>query len=604
MSDEMDLVRYEEPLSGDVGTDFFRTAYEVVCASDTDRRINDRVFLQGGLTQIGIEYQLNLTIQIGQQASVRLLGAFLSLALAEAAQDDPVRAVELLRKRPLDLFIKLGMQMHDALRERAANVRKQAVIKLKTGVYGILEPDDEAELEKIARNDVVFSETVTYHQADDFVTSMEQLLELAAHLPFALVIDYGSYRTSFHKEAYRRRNEATPNPMGGLLFLFVRSYLVKALTTPVSKKADALPVLMKEGPTLILSGARGTDFLHRNLVSFAQHVQTLVADIFFDPASVVATAPVAVEALKCLFGTPLVLRDDSVGNTRFPAVKMADFDRVVEDLAKNVLRTFSEGARKYFATAADVTVSATDLTRFWYPNLFMKVGEFADHPSSEEGGEGKEQILSVSDRDIAVAVVDLQALLKIPPDKIVDYTASAGEWPPERRQAFLNRYTWSPLLQNISDDALADSLGKLITRFGPELLRKLSGRRLTLAFWFKVWAEAPATREAILQFFQEDRFPHRITASSLMNAVAGAYGVNEDGRLFTLLLTRVMREVQGEYLVGVGAEQMGRVIYQLLNHPSSLRLLMTRVDPRKRQEYLDSLGSDALMRYTNIMRSG
>ena len=591
MSDSF-LVRYHEPLAGDVGTEFFRKAYQQVCEEQPDRRVSDRPALQGCLVQISQEYKLDITTQVGQQACVRLLGAFLSLGLEEASEGIARMALTILEAQPIEIILQLGMTLHAELRERSTAVLKKSVLKAESGLYGIIQPEHESKIREYVRQESVFSERAVYHEARVLVTRAEHFLVLSRHLPLAMMIDYGGSSIDFHREAYRRPNAQTASSMGGLLILFVRSYLIKALTTT----HYTLPKLADDTSTLINSVSRSQQyrFVHDNFIAFTSSVRTLVMDLFYEPAKLHAGVAQAIEAVQRLFATTLVLRSSEGGrDVRFPTPpKNGATRQQVQELAVHAWHSFGQAAHAYFSQAADITMTPADLERFWYPQLIMRVREIYDPEEIAVEAEIGQRFLIKTGASIA-SELNLGTLIKIPADRIAEYTAQAQDWPADLRRDFIARYPWQTFAdQPIGDEVMIAQLTSLVQSFGPEFLNKLSTKRFLLRFWMRAWNYAPKLRDAILAYFSAEKYPHAITGRGLLEAVKLAYGVGDDARLFILLLGRVMRDVPDEYIKGIALETLSGAIFSLIRCPSALKALFARLTPRDRERALARMGVD------------
>ncbi len=574
MSDVSSLVRYGTRVE-ESGSDFFKTAYAAVCKGDPDRLERDRDSLMGCLVQIANDYTLDLSLGIGRDAAFTVFGATVSLGLAEASKENPSIAIERLRKNPLDRFVQIGLVLHAELRERATKVLRRAVLLCENGsLYGLLDPADESEIRDIRRKEMFFPERATFKQAQARLDEAEALLVLAGHLPLEYVLMYGEYYTQFQAKAYARKDRETPNPLGSVLFLVLRSFMLKGMTT----KHLTLPVL---GGWMPIFHTRNTNFLRDNLLVDAAWIRDFISETFFDPEAVALMIPKAVKAMHTLFSTRIEVSHDRAGCKAFPALKIPAQEQVMTQLTQRLLQEFQQAVRVYFREAKEVAITMSDLTTFWYPRVLLVVGErFDPKEDVHEGGK----LFLMGEDDAAAHVVHLPTLLKVPPEKLHEYTKKAAEWPEDLRKRFMDGYDWRTFLDNVTDEALTRWLGGLVEQFGPTILQKMSHRRLTLAFWFKAWVDgSPALREAILQYFHEERFRRPPTVRTLLEVMDHSFMAGEDVRLFAFVLDRVMREIEGEHLTGVSSEGLRGVFTTLLRSPEALRLFWARVPSKMRE---------------------
>ena len=575
------LVKYQPIATTDSGSAFFKEAYAAVCQADPGRVNRDRERLQGSLLAIAEEYGQDLMLTKGQTASMSLMGAFLSLGLAEASEERLLDAIRYLAQQQIDIFIELGMSMHDDLRKRAKSAHGRSVLNGESGLYGLLDPGHERELERISRHETVFAERKDYKKALECIEDANRMITLSAHLPIASLLEHGSL-AEFQANAYKRKDANTPNPLGSVFYFLIRSYLLKAMTLRPDESHPYLDYTRDSRELLLY-----------NFIADSNAVRTLISNTFFDPKSVSELIPTAAWTVQVLFKSRVYILDTGFPSFESTAVKMPHLDEAVASLVKRVLKGFADAVKAYFLHAENVTITQHDLDNFWHPHILMM-------PRGASETEDGERLLNPSAERSAQAVTDLNTLLKVPPDRIVEYTSSAATWPEELRRAMLEQYPWDKLFERY-EHVVIPELAILVERFGPTLLRRFSSSKkmlntLTLKFWFQAWREEPALRNAILAYFEEDRYARRITLGGIVNTVCEMYGVGNDGRLFARLLAKAMGKIPGEYIKGVALEQLGSALYALVDHPPSVKLLYGRIHPSVREECQKKMGSNERQR--------
>ena len=573
MRSETGLVRSAMRVE-EAGSAFFKEAYVIVCREDPERAERDREAVIGCLVQIAQTYKLDLSLDAGRNTALTILGAVISLALAEASEDDSARAVQRLRKNSLDKFVAIGLKLHSELDKRAKLLSARSVLVCTNGkMYGLLDRDDEFELMGLASGMVFFPERTRFLAAKQYLDKVESLLALAGHLPLAATMVHGAWYTRIQAEMYARKNKETPNPMGGVFSLFLRSFLLTVMTTSWME----LPWI---GPYMRLCESKpGNDFLSNNVVGSVAHVREFISDVFFDEETLAGHARKALEATKTLFKAHLSLVLPNGGSREFPPVDMERYEPAINALVEHLLRAFQNDVRAYFRTATSVAITGDDMTRFWNRHLFLRTIEtFLQDEEKHEGGK----LFRINEEDLAMTVTHLPTLLRVPWDEVTKYTAGASAWPPEVRKQFLDQYDWGPLVDLANDERLAGWMVLLVERFGWELLLKFHHRKLTLAFWLSAWEREPLLRPAILLFFQKDAYKGVVSGKSLLGAMTEAFNVGDDERLLDHLLQRAMREVSGEYLTGVGPSSLSRALWSMLRHPPAVRLLWARISPKLR----------------------
>jgi hypothetical protein len=589
------LIKAVRPKVEDIRSPLFIEAYRIARAEDEQLIERDREILFGCMIQIAAEKGYNLGITDEQQASMMSVDAFLSLGLAEASEEKVPAAVALLRKHPLEIFVKLGQSLHEELREKAKEVHRRSVLKLECGLYGLLDPVIELEVQRLADPNLLIPERAEYQKAKTAVKRAEDILRLAGYFPVAHAIFAGAYYTDFPRRAYRRKNRDTPNQLGSVFKLFFRSYLLKAL----SEKLYPPPYLHHN-----LGGGKDEPvmwFLRNNFLTRVDSLRDLVSDTFFDPAEVSKSIPRALTSLEKYMDADILVTNTTFGYHVLgpfvkPPVKSDAMRILAREMTREVLTEFGEAVRVYYSQARQIDITVEDMNKFWYPRIM------AWNP--EAAGNSSEQPLPRVDESTIAAqsMPELSVLLAVEPASIGDYLAGAGKWPANLQTRFIQSYSWNSLFDSLGETDVIDAVSVAVEQLGSEIVCRLKHRDANLPFWCKAWVSAPVLREGILDLFRSGGYERKVTARSLFNALEHSWGVGGDSRLLSYLLDQMVKEQPGDYIEkGVSTEGWSQIIHVLSQDRTALRILWRRIPPALREKAIARFTGDNIWRIRRLL---
>lgn len=573
MSEEKGLVRRVRVDTDQLGGAFFHEAYRAVRAVQPDRQQDDADRLQGCLLHIAIRDRLDIHKPDAQAACVREVGAALTLGLAEASRGELGAAITILTNTPIDQIIEVGLALHRELKEQAGQVLRANIMDIDGRWYGILDMEDEIALREITAPDHFLEERSIFLAAGELVARARRLLAIAAFFPFAYTFASGNLFANFYREAFSRPNIATPSSRGGILGLFVRSYIIKALADPELK----LPI----------DCGFGHEFITTNFFNQPNRLRALVTETFFDPSAVGALVPNAAMTFDRYFTTPLGFADTPSFHkvrVRSEALRIAG-----AEFAKRCLEQFVTVVRAYFRTAQEVEISDDHLNAFW-ATWILAYGPHVNAGSIAQAAGGQ----------------DIDTLLRTPPRDLDRYLAGVPAWPADVRARFLADYSWIGILRSDwSDEIKIITLRKAADALGSEVVERAGVTPMSMTFWVQAWASgSPALRDGILRLVQGGRMPRRMTLRKFIRALSeGIASVGGDTRLLAWVIGEAVRQGPTEYVErGVGVEGWVDFLYSLVSDRMAICLAYQAIPPRMREHVLEALPSEPHRSISLVLR--
>lgn len=567
-----DLARITHPSTESLGGAFFRKAYEMARGADEETKKADRETLLGCMLSVARERAMDLLAPEGQQASMSLVGAFLSLGLEEAAESDLNRAVSFLKRTPLIRFVKVGETLHKEEKNRASRILREQVLVYHEGVYGILEPGLETTLRHAAQRETIWISREEYRAIRERCDFAERLISLAKQFPIALIMNCGDPLAEFHRQAYRRPGINEPSEAGSVLGLFIRTFFLRVLTEPEAS-VSRLPYF----PDLNLNNA----FITRNFTCDVERIRGIVGDLFFDPKEIQRRLPKAIRALDVYLA-----EDDYVAQNllRVFSKKAATepIKATARAFAKEIFLRFAESVREFFRGSDKSEVNEEDVFRFWSTHIFLL---------TERSGAGLSTSIAVS----ATGTNQIESLTLIPPKDLEKRLMSMPKWSTEAKETFLTAYPWRSVFRSdMGDRDIFRLMNAAAVVVSPDAIRRMAlNMPKPLAFWFNAWddTESQEMSDGILDAIRHGCLANKITAGAIPHAVPSVVK-SRDARLIAYCLEEsARRQEDASYLSRIGANAWGWLLYRYLISPDALRIIYKYIPPEMREHIFSGLGA-------------